>query len=97
MEANKTITEVGLDDHELTDEGKQASLLGMEVNFNWVVFVGARFMRLASKGAGKHTTDCWHNIVQKLFNVGECSNDDMHLRSQKTKTSVHCEPLPLHM
>ena len=49
MEANKTIAEVGLDDHELTDEGKQASLLGMEVNFNWVVFVGAGFIRLASK------------------------------------------------
>ena len=50
MEANKTITYVVLSDDQLTDEGKEASLLGMkEVNFDWVVLVGARFSGLASK------------------------------------------------
>ena len=50
MEANKTIIYVELSDDQLTDEGKEASLPGMkEVNFNWVVLVGARFIRLASK------------------------------------------------
>ena len=64
LEANKTIKDVGLSDDELTDEGKQASLLGIKkMKSNWVVLVGARFIRLASQGARKHLTDCWYNIM----------------------------------
>ena len=63
MEANTTITYVDLSNDQLTDEGKEASLLGMkEVNLNSVVLVGARFIRLASKGAGKHLTERWYNV-----------------------------------
>ena len=32
------------------------------MNFNWVVLVGARFIRLTPKGAGKHLTDRWYNV-----------------------------------
>ena len=37
---------------------------GWRRNFTWVVLVGAPFIRLASKDAGKHLThtDCWYNI-----------------------------------
>ena len=81
MEANKTVTDVrSVSYDQLTDEGKQASLLGMkEVNLNSVVLVGARFIRLASKLCWKAPyrplVQCWYNIMHlQSILYGRCDN-----------------------
>ena len=64
MEANKTIMAVVLDDDKLTDEGKEASLLGMKgggTSIGLSLLVPGSLDWLPSC-AREHLTDRWYNV-----------------------------------